>query len=147
MKGKRGQDSLDRLKTEHIDTTLGLRLRRVREAMSLSRREVAAALDVSETRIKNYEDGLRIPASRLWQFCGRYGLEVTRLFADLPHHVGPPPETPCVAGVAEESAAFDHEADDILKAIAVAAADLDPAERALALAALRGMGVRKLRRP
>ncbi len=147
MKGKRGQDSLDRLKTEHIDTTLGMRLRRVREAMNLSRREVAAALDVSETRIKNYEDGLRIPASRLWQFCGRYGLDVTQLFAELPHHVGPPTEALSATGVAETAAAFDHEADDVLKAIAAAAADLDPADRALALAALRGMGMRKLRHP
>ena len=131
----------------HIDTTLGPRLRRVRETINLSRREVAAALDVSETRIKNYEDGLRSPASRLWQFCRRYGLEVTRLFADLPHHVGPTTETPSLSGVAEEGATFDHGADDILKAIAAAAADLDPAERPLALAAVRGMGIRKLKTP
>lgn len=138
-----GQDKADRLKTRHIDVELGKRLRNLRDAMRLTRDEVARALDVSATRIQDYEGGDRIPASRLWQFCRCYGVAVETLFDDLPHHVGGK-----VLEVAEEGVAFDNPlADDIVRAIGAAAADLNPVERRLALAALRGMGSRKLKVP
>ncbi|CAN5119534.1 hypothetical protein BH09PSE1_BH09PSE1_04560 [soil metagenome] len=133
----------DRLKTRHIDLILGRRLRDHREAMGLGREAVAEALDVSVTRIQNYEDGHRISAARLWQFCRRYGIEVETLFDSLPHHVGGR-----VSELAEDEAGFDNPlADDLVRAIGAAAADLNPVERRLALAALRGMGVRKFKRP
>lgn len=135
------QDRLDRLKTRHIDVVIGQRLRTLREAMGLPRKDVAAALDVSVTRIQDYEEGDRIPAARLWQFCGRYGVEVEALFEDLPHHVGGR-----VVELAEDGAAFDNPlADEMVRAIGAAAADLNPVERKLALAAIRGMAVRKFK--
>lgn len=137
------QERLDKLKTRHIDLLIGQRLRTHRDAMGLARKVVAEALDVSVTRIQNYEDGERIPASRLWQFCRCYGLDVETLFDDLPHHVGGR-----VAELAEDAAAFENPlADDLVRAISSAAADLNPVERRLALAALRGMSVRKLKSP
>ncbi|WP_395652338.1 helix-turn-helix domain-containing protein [Brevundimonas sp.] len=112
---------------------------------------MARDLDVSETRIQDYEAGERIPASRLWQFCGCYGVEVESLFAGLSHKVGGP-TTPADAGrateLAEDGAGFDNPlAEEIVRAIGAAAADLNPVERRLALAALRGMGSRKLKTP
>jgi transcriptional regulator with XRE-family HTH domain len=138
-----GQDKADRLKTRHIDVALGQRVRAIREAMGLTRKQVAQNLAVSETRVQNYEDGERISASRLWQFCGLYGVEVESLFEGLPHHVGNQ-----VLHLAEEGAEFDNPlADDVVRAIGTAAADLNPIERRMALAALRGMGSRKLKVP
>lgn len=138
-----GQDSADRLKTQHIDVSLGRRVREIREAMGLTRKQVAQGLAVSETRIQNYEDGKRISASRLWQFCGLYGVAVESLFEGLAHHVGQE-----AVQLAEEPALFVSPHDDaVVNAIGVAAAALNPVERRLALAALRGMGVRKLKAP
>lgn len=138
-----GQDKADRLKTRHIDVALGRRVRGTREAMGLTRKQVAQDLAVSETRVQNYEDGHRISASRLWQFCRLYGVGVEALFDGLPHHVGDQ-----ALELAEEGAEFGNPlADDVVRAIGAAAADLNPLERRLALAALRGMGSRKLKVP
>lgn len=140
---KSGQDKADLVKTRDIDVALGQRLREIRDAMGLSRREVAEALAVSVSRIKNYEEGTRISASRLWQFCGRYGVSVEGLFEGLPHHIGAR-----AVEIADENAAFVNPlAEDIVRAIAEAAADLSPVERRLALASLRGMGVRNFKVP
>ena len=138
-----GQDKADRQKTRHIDVELGRRLRGLRDAMGLTRDEVARALDVSVTRIQDYEGGDRIPASRLWQFCCCYDVAVETLFEALPHKAEGE-----ARGMAEEGAAYvDPLADDVVRAIGAAAADLNPVERKLALAALRGMGTRKLKVP
>ncbi|CAN5221460.1 hypothetical protein BH10PSE1_BH10PSE1_11850 [soil metagenome] len=137
----------DLLRTRHIDVILGRRLRDHREAMRLAREQVGEVLGVSVQRIKDYEDGNRIPASRLWQFCARYGIEVETLFVDLPHHLGPPVEV-SAPGMAEDSAPFTRTpADELLAAIGAAATDLNPVERYMALAALRGMAVRKFKKP
>lgn len=138
-----GQDRADALKTLHIDVALGQRIRDIREAMGLGRSEVAEDLAVSVTRIKDYEDGERIPASRLWQFCGRYGVAVESLFEGLPHHVGGQ-----VTEFEDENAPFDTPfGDEVVRAINAAVTELSPVERRLALAALRGMGQRKLKSP
>lgn len=136
-------DKADLVKTRHIDLALGRRLRDYRESMGLNREAVAQALDVSVTRIQNYEEGHRIPASRLWQLCRLFGVEASALYEDLPHHVGGR-----VTELAEEPSGFENPfADPVIRAIAEAATDLNPAERYMALAALRGMGVRKFKRP
>ena len=136
-----GQDHADRLKTQHIDDLLGQRLREIRNAMGLTREQVGDELAVSDSRIRDYEEGDRIPAARLWQFCGRYGIAVESLFEGLPHHVGGR-----VTEVADESAPFVSPfGDEVVRAIHAAAEQLTPVERRLALAALRGMGQRKLK--
>lgn len=141
------EDKADQQKTRHIDVELGRRLRDLRDAMGLSRGQVARALDVSVTRIQDYEGGDRIPASRLWQFCRHYDVAVETLFDALPHSV-----EDRASGMTEEGAPFSSpfgrpSPDDMARAISEAAADLNPVERRLALAALRGMGTRKLKVP
>lgn len=127
---------------------MGARLRELREAMGLSRQAVADALQVSESRIQHHEGGDRVPAARLWQFCNIYGVDVREVYGGLPSSVGP--ETGSVhAGVKEEGARFDSGASATpeMRAILEAAAQLSPFEQRLALAAIRGMGTRKLKRP
>lgn len=138
-----GQDKADKLKTHHIDVEIGNRLRQLRGAMGLTQEAVAQGLDVSATRIQNYEGGHRISASRLWQFCHLYGVSVEALFDGLPYHVGG-----TVRELDEKASPFENPlADEVVRAIGAAAADLSPIERRLALAALRGMGSRKLKVP
>jgi transcriptional regulator with XRE-family HTH domain len=133
--------------------------------MGLTRRQVAADMGASEGRWQAYENGARIPASRIWQFCRRYGLDVGDLYAGLPFTIGPlepaaKAEIALMAGVAETGEAFEpapgvppepcgsaSQTDETMRAIATAAAELSPLERSLALAALRGMSAQKLKRP
>jgi transcriptional regulator with XRE-family HTH domain len=143
-------EKVDRLKTRHIDILLGKRLREIRDAMGLSREEVGAGLDVSDSRIRDFEEGERISASRLWQFCNLYGVAVDSLFEGLPYHVGRRANTPeeVRPNAADEGADFDSPfGDSVGRAIAEAAKALNPVERRLALAALRGMAQRKLKTP
>lgn len=131
------------LKTAHIDVLMGGRLRQIRETLSLTQKQVGADLGMSASAVKKIEDGARMPASRLWQFCGRYGLDVADVFAGLPHDVGPlraASLSNTATGVVE-GAPFAQPADDpLVEAIMTAAAQLTPVERALALAAVRGIG-------
>jgi len=148
----RGHDNADQLKTRHIDVLIGEKLRELRKAQGLSRGEVADKLGVSTTRIQNYEDGDRIPASRLWQFCALHQIDIGSLFQNLPHHVGPGAEdskgATAMPGLAEPYVAFDHDApDDMAKAIERAVSDLSRTEQHIALAALRGMGQARFKRP
>jgi transcriptional regulator with XRE-family HTH domain len=145
------EDKADRAKTAYLDKAIGQRLRDQREAMGLKRHDVAAALAVSVSRIQHYEGGERIPASRLWQFCGHYGIAVGALFEGLPHHVGPDAPTQPVSarlvqgGVEDASAPF--EVDTETHAFQAAIAGLNPVERRVMLAALRGVGINRLKRP
>jgi transcriptional regulator with XRE-family HTH domain len=127
---------------------MGARLRELREAMGLSRQAVAEALQVSESRIQHHEGGERVPAARLWQFCNIYGVDVREVFGGLPFSVGRDP-APAVSGMKEEGARFEAEtaATPELRAILEAAARLSPFEQRLALAAIRGMATRRLKRP
>ncbi|QYF86706.1 helix-turn-helix domain-containing protein [Brevundimonas sp. PAMC22021] len=127
---------------------MGARLRELREAMGLSRQAVAEALQVSESRIQHHEGGERVPAARLWQFCNIYGVDVHEVFGGLPSSVGPQAAL-AEPGVREAGARFETEtaATPELCAIMEAAAQLSPFEQRLALAAIRGMGTRKLKRP
>lgn len=140
----------DLLKTAHIDVLIGGRLRQIRESMGLTQKQVGADLGMSASAVKKIEDGARMPASRLWQFCGRYGLDVADVFAGLPHDVGPlraASLSNTATGVEEEGAPFAQPADDpLVEAIMTAAAQLTPVERALALAAVRGIGSKSLRK-
>lgn len=141
----------DLLKTRHIDVLIGRRLREIRESMGLTQEQVGIALGVSAKSIGNVESGDRIPASRLWQFCGAYGVEVHEVFAGLPHEVGPLPAAQvdrAGAGVREEGEATYSAMpnDPLVVAITEAAAGLTGMERALALAAVRGIGSKSLRK-
>jgi DNA-binding XRE family transcriptional regulator len=174
-----GDERKETSRTRHVDEAVGRRLRDLREALGLTRRQVAADMGASEGRWQAYESGERIPASRIWQFCSRYGLDVGDLYAGLPFTIGPvaapvaPPgalaepgvepgagkggpadgtERRRMGGMAETGAPFEPApdaslADDTMQAISAAAAALNPLERSLALAALRGMGARKLKQP
>jgi transcriptional regulator with XRE-family HTH domain len=145
------EDKADGAKTAYLDKAIGQRLRDHREAMGLRRHDVAAALAVSVSRIQHYEEGARIPASRLWQFCGHYGIAVGDLFGGLPHHVGPDAPTESVpgrlvrGGMDEEAAPFEVDVESV--AIMAAVADLNIVERRVMLAALRGIGINRLKRP
>ncbi|WP_263972997.1 hypothetical protein [Brevundimonas goettingensis] len=149
---------------------------------------MAADMGASVGRWQGYESGQRIPASRIWQFCRRYGLDVSEIYAGQPFTIGPvgaggetdsataPPTvgglgqvtgevargastgvaTGLAPGMAEEATAFevasgnphDPASDDAaLRAIAEVAADLNPLERNLALAALKGIRAHKANRP
>jgi len=162
-------------RTRHVDAAVSRRFRELREALGLTRTQVAADMGASIGRWQAYESGQRIPASRIWQFCRRYGLDVSEVYAGLPFTIGPVGEggsdivegatgpggsieamVAFVPGMAEEAIAFEHvsgnphdaAADDAsLRAIAEAAAALNPLERSLALAALRGMHTHKAKRP
>jgi DNA-binding XRE family transcriptional regulator len=167
-------------RTRHVDAAVSRRFRELREALGLTRTQVAADMGASIGRWQAYESGQRIPASRIWQFCRRYGLDVSEIYAGLPFTIGPvgdgggdigggaagtdgaPRAHPAikapaafVPGMAEDGTAFqrvsgnphDGAADDAsLRAIAEAAAALNPLERSLALAALRGMHTHKAKR-
>lgn len=162
-------------RTRHVDAAVSRRFRELREALGLTRTQVAADMGASIGRWQAYESGQRIPASRIWQFCRRYGLDVSEVYAGLPFTIGPVddgdigggaagtggapqvhPESKATAvfvrGMLEEGTAFERmsgnphnaAADDAsLRAIAEAAAALNPLERSLALAALRGMHTHK----
>lgn len=142
----------DLLKTRHIDVLIGRRLREIRESMGLTQEQVGIALGVSAKSVGNVESGDRIPASRLWQFCGAYDVEVHEVFSGLPHEVGPP----AAAAQIDHAAAGVREAgeetytampnDPLVIAITEAAAGLTGMERALALAAVRGIGSKSLRK-
>lgn len=140
----------DLLKTRHIDVLIGRRLREIRESMGLTQEQVGIALGVSAKSVGNVESGDRIPASRLWQFCGAYAVEVHEIFAGLPHEVGPLPSVHALAGegMAERSVdPFAQPTDDpLVKALTEATAGLTPLERAMALAAVRGIGSKSLRK-
>ncbi|NBW10430.1 MAG: XRE family transcriptional regulator [Caulobacteraceae bacterium] len=160
-------------RTRHVDAAVSRRFRELREALGLTRRQVAADMGASEGRWQAYESGQRIPASRIWQFCRRYGLDVSAVYAGLPFTIGPVGEDAAdargevpvdtggsiapglVAGMAEEGAPFEpvsgnpHDPapdDAALRAIAEVAADLSPLERNLALAALKGIRSHKANR-
>ncbi len=97
----------DRRQTRHIDAPLGEALRLERDARNRSRDWLAQRLGVSTSTVQRYENGSqRVPAARLWQICGIYGIAVNELFAGLPHHVVDEAANP---GVAEARASFDHE--------------------------------------
>lgn len=140
----------DLLNTAHIDVLIGGRLRDRRGAMGLTRKQVGLELGVSASAATKMKDGARVPASRLWQFCGCYGLDVAGIFAGLPHDVGPISAAafPGTAGeVKEEGARFVQPTDDpTVEAITAAAANLTVLERPLALAAVRGIGSKSLRK-
>lgn len=153
-------DKIDAAKTAHIDKALGERLRHFRQALGLKRPQVAAALDVSVSRIQHYEEGARIPASRLWQFCGRYGVDVSEFFLGLPHHIGsqvaqaetafakegrdppPGPGRPAAGVVGELDEATPFEVDETAMAIGAAVLKLNPVERSVILRAVRGVGIK-----
>lgn len=146
----------DLLKTRHIDVLIGQRLRDIRESMGLTQEQVGRTLGVSAKSVGNVESGDRIPASRLWQFCGAYDLEVHDVFSGLPHDVGPrtvDAETPLGApeggaglGEPEGAAYVAMPNDPLVNAITEAASGLTVLERALALAAVRGIGSKSLRK-
>ncbi len=149
----------DLLKTRHIDVLIGRRLREIRESMGLTQEQVGVALGVSAKSVGNVESGDRIPASRLWQFCGVYDVEVHDVFAGMPHEVGPPAvvENPGAEMTGPDAAAYDISDsgdstyvampnDPLVIAITEAASGLTIMERALALAAVRGIGSKSLRK-
>ncbi|GEM_PF-5111670 len=76
-------------RTRHVDAAVSRRFRELREALGLTRRQVATDMGASEGRWQGYESGQRIPASRIWQFCRRYGLDVSVVYAGLPFTIGP----------------------------------------------------------
>jgi transcriptional regulator with XRE-family HTH domain len=159
-----GDERKETSRTRHVDEAIGRRFRELRQTLGLTRRQVAADMGASEGRWQAYESGERIPASRIWQFCRRYGLDVGDLYAGLPFSIGPVepgalPEQSAggqTPGMAENGTVFEpvsetsHDAlsaDETMRAISEAAAGLNPLERGLALAALRGMSTQRLKRP
>lgn len=97
----------DRRQTRHIDAPLGDALRLERDARNRSREWLAQRLGVSISTVQRYENGSqRVPAARLWQICGIFGISVSELFAGLPHHVLTDPATP---GMAETGPSFDQD--------------------------------------
>lgn len=76
-------------RTHHIDLLIGRRLKDLRDLRDWSQAQVGAGLGVSAERIGQMEAGERIPASRLWQFCGLFGIDVADVFAGIPQTIGP----------------------------------------------------------
>lgn len=185
----KGGERQETERTRHVDAAVSRRFRELREALGLTRRQVAADMGASEGRWQAYESGQRIPASRIWQFCRRYGLDVSEVYAGLPFTIGPVPNNLAAdslgtdedgtaggptrtearprsrstrggavglaAGLAEEGTAFERASenphdpvtdDASVQAIAEAAAALNPLERNLALAALKGIRSHKANR-
>lgn len=190
----KGGERQETERTRHVDAAVSRRFRELREALGLTRRQVAADMGASEGRWQAYESGQRIPASRIWQFCRRYGLDVSEVYAGLPFTIGPIADglgrddfgdtsgaaaagtaggptrvearprsrsargatAGLAVGLAEEGTAFetasenphDPVSDDAsVQAIAEVAAALNPLERNLALAALKGIRSHKANRP
>ena len=75
--------------TQHIDVLIGRRLKEIRDIRDWSQSEVAAGLGISTERVGQMENGQRMPASRLWQFCGLFGIEAADVFRGLPQTLGP----------------------------------------------------------
>ena len=67
----KGPDDL--LKTAPVDWAIRARLLEIRRALNLTKVEVAEALSITGRSVGKFEEGARIPASRLWQFCARSG--------------------------------------------------------------------------
>ncbi|MBS3753382.1 MAG: helix-turn-helix domain-containing protein [Anaerolineales bacterium] len=82
------QNPLDALgdveqRLELRDRTIGLNLRKAREAKELSMREVADKLDITTYRLKSYEKGkFSTPLPVLEQFAEIYGLDLDELRVD-----------------------------------------------------------------
>lgn len=69
-----------RRKATPQDVEIGNNLRILREARGVSMQDVAAALKITYQQVKKYETGEnRIPASRLFEFAGFYGVEIESL--------------------------------------------------------------------
>lgn len=138
----------DLLKTRHIDLLIGRRLREIRESMGLTQEQVGLTLGVSARSVGNIEGGDRIPASRLWQFCRAYQVEAQQIFSGLPHDVGPLAAEGFTPGVSEDAGpTYTAMPDDpVVIAITEAASGLTAPERALVLAAVRGIGSKSFRK-
>jgi len=64
---------------------LGLRIRRAREALDLTQRELAKQLGVSEVTLQRYESGDgRIPPQRLVELAATLRVPATHFFEDFP---------------------------------------------------------------
>jgi transcriptional regulator with XRE-family HTH domain len=74
---------------EPVDRKIGAQLRLRREALGLTRRELAVRLDVSPQQLAKYETGLdRIATSRLLAACEALGLSMAELVEEA---AGAPP--------------------------------------------------------
>ena len=72
-----------------VDRQIGALMRAARAARGLSLRDVARAMDVSDTQIAKYEAGTnRVPASRLWRIASALDVSIQTLF---PAAEEPPP--------------------------------------------------------
>lgn len=139
------EEAIDQRKTGHIDRPLGIRLRLERDARRLTQEELAEKLDVSPATIQKYEQGrVRIPASRLWQICGLFNLDVADVFGELPHHIIPPagpgvrePDTRFF-GITEDSTNDQTKAKQV-SAVARAAAKLPEDRLAIAVDLIKAL--------
>ena len=67
----------------NVDAEIGLRIRKRREALGITRPDLAAALGISFTQIQKYEGGVnRVPAGRLGQIAKILQVDQAFFFAD-----------------------------------------------------------------
>lgn len=138
MTRKSEAQKADEAKTHVIDVEIGLRLSRFRRIARLTQEEMAEAMDVPLRMWRGYEEGERIPASRLYLVCKRLGREPNEILQGLPdgavQGVGVP------NGVQENAVAFTgpNPLEAALTDLARRAAPLDPLTANLIFASVRG---------
>ena len=67
----------DEYKKNHIDTLIGKKLKLFRVKNGISQKDLSEKLGISFQQIQKYEKGInRISASRLWEICNIFNLEI-----------------------------------------------------------------------
>jgi transcriptional regulator with XRE-family HTH domain len=67
---------------EELDIEIGLKLKKLREQLELSQREVARRIDVNHSYIAKIEKGQMPSLEKLKRLCSLYGVSVQSLFGD-----------------------------------------------------------------
>lgn len=67
---------------EELDLEIGLKLRKMREDLKLSTREVARRIGVDHSYISKIEGGKMPSLEKLKKLCGLYGISIQSLFGE-----------------------------------------------------------------
>jgi transcriptional regulator with XRE-family HTH domain len=98
-----------------IDIHVGKRLRLRRTLLGMSQERLGESLGLTFQQVQKYERGAnRIGSSRLFELGQILDVPVSFFFDDMPGSAGVAPHGSAAmgAGLAEESAAFEHDLDD-----------------------------------
>lgn len=122
-----------------VDRYVGRRVCEKRVELGFNQSDLGRAIEVTFQQVQKYEKGTnRISASKLWQVARFFNVDISYFFEGLAGGEA-------VAGVAEESAGFQHERQPTRYSIEISrlAPQLSPARQKLALELIREMTARE----